>query len=155
MITQEQIRHLFDYKDGQLIWRVSNTNRVQVGDVAGTANSGGYIQIMVNGKSYVAHQMIWVYHNGDMPKGLEIDHINRQRGDNRLDNLRLVTHQENHFNRSKTKGYAWHKVKGKWIASIRVNGKKKHLGYYDNEQDARQSYLSAKQIYHSIQERVA
>ena len=81
---------------------------------------------------------------------IEVDHINGIRHDNRLENLRLVTHQQNGFNQAKAKGYTWNKREGKWRAYIKVNYEQKHLGYYDNEEDAREAYLAAKKIYHII-----
>jgi hypothetical protein len=77
-----------------------------------------------------------------------IDHVNGNPSNNRIENLRLVTHQQNQFNRKRARGYSWHKQNKKWRAAIRINGKKKHLGYFESEQDAREAYLKAKEIYH-------
>jgi len=78
-----------------------------------------------------------------------IDHINRTRDDNSDGNLRLVTNQQNNFNRSGVKGYSWIKP-NKWKASIKIDGKSKHLGYFDKEEDARAAYLEAKARLHVI-----
>lgn len=147
-IAQDLLKELFDYKDGQLIRKVSR-RRGKVGDVAGFLNDGGYILIGINGKSHRAHRLIWIYHNGDIDKGLQIDHINGIRVDNRIDNLRLVTNQENAFN-TKAKGYSWHKEKRKWHSQITINGKRKHIGYFDTELNAKNAYIEAKNKYHTI-----
>jgi hypothetical protein len=83
----------------------------------------------------------------DLP---EVDHINRIRNDNRLENLRWVTDQENQYNRSNTKGYYFNKVAQKFQATISHNGKIKYLGLYDTEARASSVYLAAKAIYHII-----
>lgn len=81
---------------------------------------------------------------------IQVDHINGVKHDNRLENLRLVSNQQNHFNRTKAKGYTWSKWHNKWYSSICINSKKKHLGYFELEEEAHQAYLEAKLIYHKI-----
>jgi hypothetical protein len=83
-------------------------------------------------------------------KNVQVDHINGVKRDNRLINLRLVNHQKNHFNQTKAKGYTWNKSKNKWQAQIKLDGKSKTLGYFENEEDAKNAYLEAKKIYHII-----
>lgn len=85
----------------------------------------------------------------NLTDNMMIDHIDRDRGNNSLKNLRVVTPQQNQFNRD-AKGYSWDKEKNKWEAYIKVNGKKKFLGYFDSEEDAREAYLEAKKIFHII-----
>jgi hypothetical protein len=110
----------------------------------------GYVKRKVNGKLVYEHRMVWETHNGKIPKGMQIDHINHDRGDNRLENLRLVTCQQNHFNRSGVKGFSWHKKTGKWRSYIKINGVLKSIGYTDCMLEARAKYLRAKSIYHII-----
>ena len=112
--------------------------------------TNGYIQVMVDGKPVYEHRLIWESANGPIPKGMQIDHINRIRDDNRLENLRLVTPQQNHFNRSGVKGFRWEKQRKKWSAYIYLNGKMKNLGRFACMLDARAAYLRAKQEYHAI-----
>jgi hypothetical protein len=81
---------------------------------------------------------------------MQIDHIDRDRTNNKLDNLRLVTYQQNNFNRSKVNGYAWHKQTKKWRARIHLNEKDIHLGLFDTKAEARAAYLAAKEKYHII-----
>ena len=89
--------------------------------------------------------------------GEQVDHINRNKLDNRKENLRIVTNQQNSFNSgdyltntSGHKGVSWDKEKEKWEANICVDYKKKFLGYFSNKIDAAKAYLAAKEIYHAI-----
>ena len=80
---------------------------------------------------------------------LMVDHINRDTLDNTRKNLRIVTNQENQFN-GRYKGYYYNTHNKKWITLIRLNGKQKHIGLYNTEQEARESYLKVKEQYHII-----
>ena len=112
----------------------------------------GYIQPRINGKHVFQHRIICAAFLGLDINNLkiQIDHINGIRHDNRLENLRLVNNQQNAFNQTKALGYSWNKSHNKWHAQIRLNGLLKHLGYFVNEQDARNAYVDAKKIYHVI-----
>jgi hypothetical protein len=101
----------------------------------------------INQKTYILSRVIyWAFNNFDIDNPtLFIDHINRDPTDNRLCNLRVVTHQENQFNKI-AKGYTKHG--NKYQASIRLNSKDIYLGRYDTEDEARQVYLQAKEKYH-------
>lgn len=111
--------------------------------------SKGYIQINFrhDGKHYrlYAHQYAYYYIFGLIVD--VIDHRDLDRENNKIDNLRSVTVQENSFN-SKAKGYNW--CNNRWRAKIFINGKQIHIGYFDIEEDAKQAYLNAKKIYHKI-----
>ena len=143
-ITLEQslLQDIFDYKDGQL-FRKS-------GQIAGGLHKSGYRQIRVNNILYPAHRLIWIYFNGSINENMQIDHINGIKDDNHVENLRLVTAQQNCFNRSRlnAKGYTWNKDVKKWQASIWVSGKQKYLGLFHDEQDARNAYLSQCGVHH-------
>lgn len=111
-------------------------------------NDKGYILIhttVIEGQLR-GHHFAWymTYGNVDF---IELDHMNRITSDNRIDNLRIVTHQQNKFN-SNAKGYTWNKGSNKWRSQIKLNGKTIHLGYFNTEEEAHQSYLKAKKIYH-------
>ncbi|WP_409242962.1 HNH endonuclease, partial [Enterobacter hormaechei] len=97
----------------------------------------------------------WMYVHGELPE-LDIDHINGNPSDNRLENLRLVTHQQNMCNRKKRNdnssgypGVCFHKTNNKWHASIRVKGKRIHLGYFKTAKEAYDKYVEASKKYHS------
>ena len=97
--------------------------------------------------NYYAHNPTWDIH--DSSQDNFIDHENKDKTNNHIENLRVVTNQENSFN-TKAKGYTWVKQSQKWRAQISVNGKKKNLGYFVLKEDARTAYLEAKKIYHII-----
>jgi len=145
-ITKEYLNKIFIYNNGKLIRR--RTNKI----AGGINKRGGYQRIHLNGKAYPSHRLIYIYHYGDIPDNLEIDHINRIKDDNRIENLRLVTSQENMFNRP-ANGYCWNKKCKKWKSDIVLNGKKIFLGLFDNKEDARKAYLEAKKKYHNIKDR--
>lgn len=93
------------------------------------------------------NRLIWELANGPIPEKMQVDHIDRNRQNNLLSNLRLVTNQQNSYNTG-AKGYSWDKNNNKWIVWIQYDGKQKYLGRFVNEEDARQAYLDAKKIYH-------
>ena len=115
----------------------------------------GYIQrrlsIEYSHKKFFEHRMVYLYHNPHMDQSLSIDHINGIKHDNRIENLRLVTYQENSFNRSNVIGFSW--ARGGWRTYIVADNKYINLGNYDNKLDARAAYLRAKKKYHKIEER--
>jgi hypothetical protein len=92
------LNYYLDYKDGKLFWKVSTSNRVKVGQEAGNKRKDGYKEIKVNNKRYLNHRIIWKMHYGDILEGKQIDHINGNRSDNRIENLRLVTNGQNQLN---------------------------------------------------------
>ena len=116
--------------------------------------SNGYRRVSINDKSYLYHRVVYFIHNQewnirDNCRDNIIDHIDRNPLNNNIENLRVVTNQENLWNRD-CKGYCFDKAKGKYHAQICVNYKKKYLGYFENEDDARTAYLNAKAIHHNI-----
>jgi hypothetical protein len=102
-------------------------------------------------KAFQVHRIIAYTYLGldiDNPKIL-IDHIDRYKLNNCVSNLRLVSHQQNNFNKN-VKGYCWVKQNHKWKASLKLDGKNIYLGYFELEEDARNAYLIAKEKYHII-----
>lgn len=92
MITQQQLQNLYDYVDGQLKFKHSRGKR-KTGSYAGSIKPDGYWRVYINGKGYYLHRLIWMYHYGYFPN--EIDHIDRNKSNNTIENLRAVTHKEN------------------------------------------------------------
>lgn len=143
MTTQAEVRELFDYRDGDLWWFKRPSNRVDVSKPAGCIHKiNGYRVIRIGGKLQFSHRLIWLYVHGEFPED-QIDHINGERSDNRIENLRAVTDRENSRNKSKytnntsgTTGVSWEKQEGKWHAIIRVDGRQKHLGFFDDIDEA-------------------
>jgi hypothetical protein len=118
-----------------------------------TTKTAGYamVQLIIEGKTYRirGHRFAWYLHYGHLPIN-SIDHIDGNRSNNKIDNLRDVTVQQNQWNHTKAKGYSWHKASNKFSSQIKIDGKMKHLGLFNTEQEARNSYLKAKEIYHVI-----
>jgi hypothetical protein len=115
---------------------------VKIGDIAGTLRKDGYLIARFNGKQYLAHRIAWYLHYGVWPAN-KIDHINGIKNDNKINNLKYVTHKVNQNNqkchRKKTvKYYTFHKQRNKWQVRKRINGKLTHFGWFDTEELARQ-----------------
>jgi 5-methylcytosine-specific restriction endonuclease McrA len=112
----------------------------------------GYIHPHINGKCVLQHRIIAAAFLGlditDLK--IQVDHINGIRTDNRFENLRLVTPQQNQWNRTTAKGYCWKERDRKWSAQIKIDGKKHHIGCFDTEENARDAYLNAKELFHII-----
>ena len=144
----------FVYKDGFLVWKNCPLKKY-TNQIAGSLRFDGYVGIYLNKKYHFAHRIIWEMHNEKIPEGMIVDHINNDRSDNRIENLRLATLSQNGFNRPRQQnnksGYkrvSWHKQKQKWVAQIKINGKNKFLGFFVNAEDAYEAYcLKAKELY--------
>jgi len=141
MITQDDIKRLFIYNGENLIWRVQPKYDVFIGDVAGSMKSSNYRQIGIKGKLYYAHILIFLYHYGRMPK--EIDHIDGNKFNNKIKNLRECTRSQNCWNTgtpktntSGIKGVSWRSDRGKWRAYIKLHGKTIYLGCFKHIKDA-------------------
>lgn len=100
--SQAELKALFDYnpETGILTWKVKTSKSVKIGDVAGFKNSKGHLQVGINRIKYLAHRIIWIMCEGEIPSGYEIDHINMIKNDNRLSNLRLSTSSQNGMNKN-------------------------------------------------------
>tara|TARA_R110002153_G_scaffold267790_1_gene432137 strand:+ start:343 stop:819 length:477 start_codon:yes stop_codon:yes gene_type:complete len=121
------------------------------------SDGNGYkrFQFCVNKKiySFSLHRLVYWLHNPewdimDSSRDNAIDHIDGNRLNNNIENLRLVTQQENNWNQTRAKGYTWNK--GRWQSKLKLNNKTINLGRFDNEEDARNAYLEAKKKYHII-----
>ena len=139
-ITQQIIDNLFLYQDGDLFYKKS-VGKMLAGKKAGTINGSGYCQICVKGKIYKTHRLIFLLHHGYLPR--EIDHIDGNPLNNKIENLREATHTQNSMNHklSKTnksgfKGVSWCKKSNKWRATCRAFGKKHSIGYFKAIEDA-------------------
>ena len=139
-ITVDEVREAFDYDEetGDLIWKIKPCKKVSIGDVAGSYDKSGYRQTGYKGATYFIHRLVWGYVHGQFPPK-DIDHIDGDRANNRISNLRAVSHQENSKNSKLSKnntsgvtGVYWHKKTSKWEAAIAINGKKIHLGLFND-----------------------
>jgi hypothetical protein len=112
----------------------------------------GYKMINICNNSYLLHRIIgYLFLGLDIDNTTQhIDHINGIRDDNKLENLRIVSNQQNHWNMTKAKGYSWCKQMKKFRTRIHIDKKEILIGYYNTKEEARQAYLDAKQIYYVI-----
>lgn len=149
------LRSLLDYdpESGIVSWRCS-TRRAVLGSRAGTLQREGYLVIGIGKRRFMAHRIAWHLYYGSEPE-LQIDHINRNRSDNRLANLRSASHAENCQNhglsvknKSGVIGVCWSKPHNKWHSTIKYFGKHKCLGYFRDKQDAINARIQASSMLH-------
>ena len=139
MVTQKYLAELFVYRDGVLYWRISRTNRVRAGSAAGCCRrDNGRCVITLDGKHTYAHRLIFMLHHGWTPD--EIDHIDQDPANNRIENLRAATRAQNQSNSrrrkdnsSGIKNVCWYAPTKKWTAQAYVNGRRKRLGYFEDK----------------------
>ena len=164
----ETVRELLDYdlETGVLTWKERSLdyfmtshdcnwwNSRFAGKVVGQGvNGSGYLRVRHNGTCYYAHRMVWAHYYGSWPKK-KIDHINGDREDNRISNLRDVTQRDNLRNQTMRKtntsgfmGVHWNKALNKWRATIQIDRIKLHLGYFDDIEDAAKARAEAEVKY--------
>ncbi len=159
-VTQDRLKELFTYSPdtGEFTRArtIGNSPSQKKGYVAGTVNVAGYKLISIGRKVYKAHRLAWLYMNGEWPSH-HIDHLNRNKADNRIDNLRDVTCAVNLQNQRSAHanncsgfiGVHWHGASTGWAAQITTNGKKQHLGIFKTPQLAADAYQAAKRAQHA------
>ena len=132
-ITVERLKELLSYdpETGRFVWLKRTSNRIQVGDIAGTPHGVDrrYVRINIDAQYYLAHRLAWFYTHGKWPAAC-IDHINRNGQDNRIVNLREATHAQNLANQplgkrnnSGIKNVSWYGRKRVWRVQITKGGK--------------------------------
>lgn len=163
-LNKEFLNEAFEYRNGELFWRFrpphhfacedhrKKFNNRQGGTKAGYAWNG-YVWITFHFGAISAHRIIFVMHYGYLPD--EVDHINGNPSDNRIENLRAATHKQNSQNMKTTrrnssgvKGVSFHKTHGKWSAYIRADGKMKHLGLFKTIEEAAIARKSAEKSHY-------
>ena len=145
----EDLKEYFKYEPstGKLFWNKRPSNRVVVGAEVGNYSDKGYKVCRFKGKIIRVHRIVWAITKGEHPSDF-IDHINGDKADNRIENLRVVSHSENLQNMKKAKGYTYLRKNNKWKAQIVVNKEHKYLGVFNTEQEAHEAYLKAKKELH-------
>jgi len=151
-LTQERVRELFDYReDGVLVWKVRPSNNTQAGDVAGVMGSKGYWLLKINRRMYYAHRIVFLWHHGYIPEH-DTDHIDRNKCNNRIENLREVSKVCNSRNQARSvrnksgvKGVCWASLESKWKAHIFTHIGRVHLGYFEDFLEAVCTRLAAEQ----------
>lgn len=168
--SQARLRELFDYDadTGALIWRVrpqsdfknqracSIFNAMYSGSVAGSIDkANGSVYVTIDAVRFLAHRLAYTYVHGVCPVELQIDHVNGNRLDNRIENLRLATAAENmqnvgkhRDNSSGHRGVHWCKQSKKFIAQVQANGKRKRLGSFNTAEEAAAVYAQAAKQLH-------
>ena len=147
-VTKELVQNLFDYvEDGTLLWKNPTSRSVKVGDKAGSTDKIGYVIVRISGKAYKAHRIIWLYHYGYMPEN-DLDHIDRNKSNNRITNLREVSKMCNLRNRGVLKsntsgitGVCYCSYRSKWKSYIKINGIQKTIGYFNDFDSAAQARM--------------
>ena len=144
------------YEDGEILSYIKKgrSKNFKWFLLKGNVNNNGYKRIAINKKRYFYHRVIYKIYNQDWdihnePYKNQIDHIDRNKLNNNINNLRVVSIQQNQWNNN-CKGYCWDKSKNKWQSQITIDGEVKYLGCFKKEEDARNTYLAAKKIYHII-----
>jgi hypothetical protein len=140
----------YNAETGEFFWVKCPGKKMHPGKSAGWMMGSGHTSVSLGGRKMQAHRLAWLFVHGQDPGGKAIDHINGNRSDNRIANLRLATPLENNRNQGKRsgtssayKGVSWYKRKKKWVAQIRMNGRSTHLGYFHDEEAAHYAYCAA------------
>lgn len=140
MLTVDKLNDLFYEVDGVFFWKENRGYNLVKDKEAGYLFRDGYKRVKIEGKMYTIHRLIFLKHYGYFP--VEVDHVNNNKIDNRIENLREVTRCQNQWNRlvmknskTKVKGVYPH-INGKFSAEIRQHGKKYYLGLFDTIEEA-------------------
>lgn len=130
----------YDPATGLFTW-VQNCGRGRKSSTAGVVQSHGYVSIVLKGQRYQAHRLAWLYLTDKDPGSFQVDHIDRDKSNNKASNLRLATQAQNSWNQQ---AQGWTKTKdGRYQAAIRVDGKPIHIGRYTTVEEARTAYIEA------------
>jgi len=156
--TKEEVEKYFhcDPEKGSIV-RIVDVSTAKAGGCPVHINNCGYHMLSALGQTIGLHRIVWIVGAGPVPDGMEIDHINGDKGDNRLSNLRLCSPAQNRQNKSKyknnTSGYkgvnfdSSSKGKNPWRAKIVVNKKSISLGNYPTKIEAHHAYEKAAKKY--------
>lgn len=143
----------FIFWGGFLRWKEKPSHRVRRYAIVGTLRKDGYLRARFSGQSFYVHRLCWEFFYGEIPQGMEVDHIDHDRCNNHPENLRLVSSGENCKNKSmyanNTSGHVGVYIKnGKYIVSVRVDGKLKHVGSFSCLNAAKAASDDARKNFH-------
>lgn len=156
-LTAERVRELLNYDPltGAFTWRAKRSEWAGPGDAVGHRMRIGYIQIGIDRGSYLAHRLVWLFVHGAWPRH-EVDHINGNRADNRLANLRDVpktSNQQNrrHPNRDSESGLLGvHRNRNRWVAELDAHGVRHVFGRFKTKEEAHRAYWEGKRRLHDV-----
>lgn len=147
----------YDPETGRMWW-IKSKKKVVVGSEVGNTpkTHENYRASSFEYQKFLVHRMAWTIVHGEIPEGMQVDHINGNRHDNRMCNLRLLTNSQNGENKHKAMahsksgllGVSWDKPMKAWVARIKTPEKYKVLGYFQDKHEAHQAYLEAKRRLH-------
>lgn len=154
ILTQDYLKSIFEYRDGELCWKIKFVDKVTVGDKAGGIDcSTNYKRVKIHRKTYALHRLIFLFNHGYLPK--QVDHIDGNRSNNKIENLREASSSQNSHNQklrvtntSSIKNVSWSKVRKKWNVSLMVNYKRIILGFFNDIELAELVSIEAREIYH-------
>lgn len=151
-MTQDYSHSLFEYKDGNLYWKVKKAPHVHVGAKVGSP-AHGYETVYVDGRNWRIHRLMFLMQHGYLPK--MVDHINGNRADNRIENLRAADDFQNAHNAklrpnntSSIKGVSWNTDRCKWVARVNFKRKTYQVGYFEDIELAELAVQMAREKYH-------
>lgn len=156
MLNQNRLKEVLQYEPSTGVFTyLIDRGAMKAGAVAGTTNGHGYRQIVIDKSFYRACRLAFLYMTGAFPFG-QVDHINRNRADDRWCNLRAVTPAENQQNclplrknnKSGFKGVSWCTKRARWQAHIQANGSQKNLGVFKTVEEAVAAYRAAEKVLH-------
>ena len=155
MLTQDRLKEVLSYDPdlGQFRWLVNVARRTNLkGSIAGCLDGKGYLTIKIDRKKYYGSQLAFLYMTGRFARPT-VDHKDRDPSNMRWNNLREATRTQNCVNRkpmgrSGLKGACWQAKEQKWVARIRVNGRRLFLGMFDTAEEASAVYLTAARQHH-------
>ena len=151
-LTQTYVQELFDYAEGKLLWKKKRKMNRALGTVAGSRHKR-YLRVCIDQKLHMAHRIVWLWHYGFMPT--QIDHINGDRFDNRIENLREATQNENQYNTCKprnntsgVKNVSWDRVKEKWRVELNKDNKRVFCKMFDDLELAELVAIEVREKFH-------
>jgi hypothetical protein len=161
-VTNEELSALkaalsYDKDTGAFVWAYKVNRKCHAGAPAGNFKPNGYHKVGFGYREHFGHRLAWMFVNGLIPDGYEIDHIDGNPSNNVISNLRLATHSQNGQNKGRAissnvtsgmLGVSLHKKTQLWRARIYVGGKEKSLGYFKDKMAAFEAYKSAKSQFH-------
>ena len=151
-ISHDYVLSAFDYQDGNLVRKTGRVN--EIGQIAGSVHkASGYIHVKINTKAHKAHRLVFLYHYGYLPEC--VDHIDGDKANNRIENLRAATKEENcqnqkvrSTNKSGCKGVKWNSKLNKWQVEVNKNYKSHYFGLYEDLELASLVAIEATELIH-------